>query len=470
VGAEPRGAGEAFDLNIERVLKDWTVAHAVREVIANALDEQILTNTAASEIYKDRTGVWHVRDHGRGLRYEHLTQNENKEKLRHPQVVGKFGVGLKDALAVFDRNRICVRLCSRHGDITTAKLSKHGFPDTITLHAVITPPSQPGMAGTDILLDGVRDGDVEQAKNYFLQFSGDEVMERTRYGEVLRRDPARSARIYIRGLCVAEEDDFLFSYNITALTARLGSALNRERSNVGRTAYTDRVKSILLECSSKTVADLLALDLAAFGLGRMHDELQWKAVAVHACRILNASERVLFVTPAQLAAGSSLLTYAQGDGCRLVVVPEDIARDLPKVKDLDGETIRDLAEYRSEWGRSFAFRFVEAPDLTPAEQQVYALTGSLLHLAGLRGLGGRVREVRVSETLRLDTADQECLGVWEPAERRIVIRRDQLADAARYAGTLLHEITHALSGAEDFSRRFEDGLTKLLGKVAMAAL
>ncbi len=47
MGAEPRGAGEAFDLNIERVLKDWTVAHAVREVIANALDEQILTNTAA---------------------------------------------------------------------------------------------------------------------------------------------------------------------------------------------------------------------------------------------------------------------------------------------------------------------------------------------------------------------------------------------------------------------------------------
>jgi hypothetical protein len=29
-----------FDLNIERVLENWTVAHALREVIANALDEQ----------------------------------------------------------------------------------------------------------------------------------------------------------------------------------------------------------------------------------------------------------------------------------------------------------------------------------------------------------------------------------------------------------------------------------------------
>ena len=37
-----------FDLNIERVLENWTVAHALREVIANALDEQALTNTNRS--------------------------------------------------------------------------------------------------------------------------------------------------------------------------------------------------------------------------------------------------------------------------------------------------------------------------------------------------------------------------------------------------------------------------------------
>src|SRR5438046_10284752 len=86
-----------FDLNIERVLEHWTVAHAVREIIANALDEQILSGTEAPSISKDASGDWHVRDHGRGLRYEHLTQNENKEKLsRSAEVIGKFGVELKD--------------------------------------------------------------------------------------------------------------------------------------------------------------------------------------------------------------------------------------------------------------------------------------------------------------------------------------------------------------------------------------
>ena len=41
-----------FDLNIERMLENWTVAHALREVIANALDEQALTGTSEPEIFQ----------------------------------------------------------------------------------------------------------------------------------------------------------------------------------------------------------------------------------------------------------------------------------------------------------------------------------------------------------------------------------------------------------------------------------
>jgi hypothetical protein len=43
MGLEGFSAMDEFDLNIERVLENWTVAHALREVIANALDEQALT-------------------------------------------------------------------------------------------------------------------------------------------------------------------------------------------------------------------------------------------------------------------------------------------------------------------------------------------------------------------------------------------------------------------------------------------
>ena len=82
-----------FDLNIEKILDNWENYHAVREIIANALDEMILTNTQMITVDKSFDGFWHIRDFGRGLQYKHLTQNESMEKKEHPSVIGRFGVG-----------------------------------------------------------------------------------------------------------------------------------------------------------------------------------------------------------------------------------------------------------------------------------------------------------------------------------------------------------------------------------------
>jgi HSP90 family molecular chaperone len=169
---------QAFDLNIEKVLEHWTIPFAVRELIANALDEEALTGTTEPKIFKDDDG-WHVADAGRGVRYEHLTQNENAEKRKHPQVIGQFGMGLKDALAVFDRRGIGVEIRSAHADISTARRPKQSFPDVVTLHALVNRPSSPGRAGTDIVLAGVKDGDVEAAKGFFLRYSGEVLLEST---------------------------------------------------------------------------------------------------------------------------------------------------------------------------------------------------------------------------------------------------------------------------------------------------
>jgi hypothetical protein len=46
------GPMREFDLSIERVLENWTVAHALREIIANALDEHALTGSAEPTIWR----------------------------------------------------------------------------------------------------------------------------------------------------------------------------------------------------------------------------------------------------------------------------------------------------------------------------------------------------------------------------------------------------------------------------------
>ena len=112
---------QKFDLNIEKILENWDIHHAIREIISNAIDEKIITNTKDIEITEDENKKWHIRDFGRGLKYEHLTQKENEEKLKNPQVIGKFGIGLKDAFATFDRKGVKVFIKSRYGNITISK-------------------------------------------------------------------------------------------------------------------------------------------------------------------------------------------------------------------------------------------------------------------------------------------------------------------------------------------------------------
>lgn len=82
----------------------------------------------------------------------------------------------------------------------------------------------------------------------------------------------------------------------------------------------------------------------------------------------------------------------------------------------------------------------------------------------------RVRDVLISETMRLNTSGLQVLGVYEAAENRVIIRRDQLANAATYCGVLLHEMIHAATATTDGTLDFENELTRCLGIAASVAL
>lgn len=451
-----------FDLNIEKVLEDWDTHHAIREVIANALDERVLSQTQDIQIFQASNGDWHIRDFGRGLRYEHLTQNENEEKLKNPQLIGKFGVGLKDALATFDRRGVKVLIKSRFGDITLGKSEKHDFEDLLTLHAYVSEPSEPSIEGTDFILHGSTKSDVEKAKDLFLTFSGEHSLETTQFGEVLQRR-SNAARIYLNGVRVAEEDNFLFSYNITSLNAAIKKALNRERTNVGRVAYSDRVKSILLGCKSNTVAELLVTDLRQFQTGIIHDELKWADVSAHATKILNSQEKVVFFTPAELMQAPKYVDEAKKAGFEIVTIPDNVKSKISGQSDVSGNPIQDLTQFESDWNKSFEFQFIEPHQLSPSEKAVFDCIPKIVEL--IDGLPPNVKHIKISETMRMEThAFKEAVGLWDASTSSIIIKRTQLRSLEGLAGTLLHEIGHARSGAPDVCSEFEESLTTLLGK------
>jgi len=456
-----------FDLNIEKILENWETYHAIREIIANALDEQLLTSTKDVEITKQGNS-WLIRDFGRGLKYTNLTQNENQEKLSNPKVIGKFGIGLKDALATFDRKEIKVLIKSKFGDIVLNKTAKEGFADIITLHANISDPTDPNLVGTEFIIDGVTDDDISKAKNLFLKFTGEQVLESTKAGDVVSK-VGSIGKIYINGVKVAEEENFLFSYNITQLTTAIKKSLNRERTNVGRTAYTDSVKKILLACKSSDVAKILADDLQNINYGTQHDELSWIDVQEHSVKILNQNEKVLFVSSTDIMLHPDMIEEAKASGHQIISIPENLKEKIKGGTDLSGKPIIDISQFTTTYNDSFSFDFVAIENLTPKEREVYNLTNDILNL--IDGKPRIVRDIKISTTMRKDFfSEGETVGVWEPNTGSIIILRKMLNSIKDYAGTLIHEAIHAKSGMGDISRNFEHELTVAIGQVCEKAL
>lgn len=454
-----------FDLNVEKILENWEVYHAIREIIANALDEQIITQTEDISIFQLENS-WHIVDYGRGLNYHHLTQKENEEKINNEKLIGRFGVGLKDALATLDRHEIKVKISSKYGIISLRKTAKAGFDDIVTLHADIMKPQDENMVGTDFCLEGCTEEDIEKAKSLFLKFSDSTIIERTNYGDVIKKQK-EVADIYINGVRVAEEPNFLFSYNITSLNAKLKKALNRERSNVGRTAYSDRIKSILLECKEEQVILQLADDLQKFGSGEKHDELHWSDVELYASRQLtNLNPKSTFITPEQSQMNPDILDEMERDGYTPIVIDEKLAN---KMEDFnreaeDGEVFTTVKRFAADRQSRFKPTIIDAEGLTESEKYVYEKTDKILELIG--GKPKEVKEICITENIYEDENGFKVVGLWQKEEHRILVKRNQLYSLSDYAGTLLHECAHARSGAGDVNRDFELELTRIIGVIS----
>ena len=449
-----------FDLNIEKILEDWEMHHAIREIIANAIDEQLLTKTDDVVIAKNGNS-WVIRDFGRGLKYSHLTQNENQEKLSITNVIGKFGIGLKDALATFDRRGAIVSAKSKYGQISIETSPKQGFQDISTLHAIIEDPIDTQFVGTEFALKGVADYEVDTAKKLFLKFSGEEVIETTRQGQVVKRN-GKHGNIYINGVKVSEEENFLFSCNITRLSAPIKKALNRERSNVGRSAYTDSVKKILLSSKEKEVAETLANDLTNINRGTAHDELTWIDVQEHSVKILNQTGKYLFITSFEAMQHPDMIDHARTSGHKIITIPENLKDKIQGATDLSGNPIIDIGQFVENYNDSFEFNYVDPEKLNNKEKAVYQFTPKILDLFGK--VPKKVKEIRISSTMRKDFFDEaETLGCWDQKTSSIVLARKTLRSLSEYSGTLIHELIHAKTGHDDVTRAFENSLTEKIG-------
>ena len=207
-------------------------------------------------------------------------------------------------------------------------------------------------------------------------------------------------------------------------------------------------------------------DMAGFAKGATRDEVKWNDVAERVVRQLAVADPdTVFVTAAQRWSHPELIRRAETDGKHVFVIPDALAA---RLRAADDDTVTTLERFAAEWNERVVIEPIDPSQLEPAERAVLDLAGDVL------GIVGRRRDewdVVVSETLHLTPDGTETAhGLWEPAQRRIVINRSLPRLAELFVATLLHEIGHAITGATDLTAEFEDGLTDLLGTVGTRAV
>lgn len=235
----------SFDLNIgNELLEHLKIEDAIKEIISNALDEHIMCNIDKPfKIYKVNN-QWIIKDYGTGLKEKHFKIEINKDKTKRNDVVGMFGFGLKDALAILNSKKIDVTIITKKNIYKPAIQVKIGSEEQ-TLHIDIkknTTIELDENCGTEIRFTKLKDSYVEKAKNKFLIFLQPEYLFEDGNTKIFQLDNKQS--IFINGVEVFENTGFHFSYNLQS-NDEIRKTFNRDRKQIDTKMIKKYVQQIL---------------------------------------------------------------------------------------------------------------------------------------------------------------------------------------------------------------------------------
>lgn len=325
---------DSIDLNIgKNYLNDWDVYYAIREIIANALDEK---KSEKIEIAEKAEDEYIIRDFGSGLKIENFIIM-GSDKATKNNVIGKFGVGLKDALSVLSNNGIEVEIMTAKYIFELNMQEKSRITRIKTLHVQAYQNDEKDFKGTKFTLKKCKREHMERAKNQFIIYKDQEVkiIEETHYGDILIKENS-VADIYINGMKISEDKNLAFSYNIKNISSKLKNAINRDRRYVSRDAYREDIKKIIENCKEKHVLDTFEKQLKRTYNDNSYSEIKWNTVLVTVSNyIINKykHKNVRFIGNIDIQNNKELYdVLCKSKDMEIVNVSQKIKEDIKKYK------------------------------------------------------------------------------------------------------------------------------------------
>ena len=234
----------SHDLNIgKECLDNWDNSHAIRELIANAIDAHTGSKIEKSIVIRQNKNNYEIIDYGRGIIQDDFIQKTNKIKTSNTNFIGQFGIGLKDSLGVLCKNDININIFTKQYKFKPRYDEKKGTTTHTLLIDVSNNTEKNINYGTKIVLCGIDKKDIENAKDYFIDYT-------TKKYEILYNSDEciykfdNKQMIFINGMRTSKTSDTYFSYNITK-TKDLQKYFNRDRDDKDWKLFKKNIQNIL---------------------------------------------------------------------------------------------------------------------------------------------------------------------------------------------------------------------------------
>ena len=273
--------------------------------------------------------------------------------------------------------------------------------------------------------------DVDAAKSLFRHYAGDEVLEETAYGVVLngrrRRPDLRQRPSRRRGAELPLQLRHHLAHQGAARGPQPG-ALERRSDRLYRPCEGDRPGRLVGDGRQP-----LAEDLSLFESGPGTTRCSWSMSASTPASVLNATGRVIFLTPDELDAARDFVDRARTMATESSSCRRTSAQSSAGLVDVTGAPIVDLERVQACSGtRASRSRSSTRPSSRWQERAVFdrRTRSSPCRRPPGDGQGGLDLEDDASRRDRL----AEAAGVWEPKERGSSSSATSYARSRAYAG------------------------------------
>ncbi len=128
------------------------------------------------------------------------------------------------------------------------------------------------------------------------------------------------------------------------------------------------------------------------------------------------------------------------------------------------DVVNTFKTISDEYWQGYEYSFIEYKNLSADEKETFDLVTPIIELVNKKYMKN-IPTIQISETICMDEFGFVTQGVWDPEKKAIIIKRSMLKSKETFAGVLMHEFAHYVSGYADNTRDFEDVLTEMLGFV-----